>query len=87
MKVLITGGAGFVGVHLAGALVDGGADVTLVDNFARGVQDATFQQLLARPGVRAQEADLLSPKVVLWIGLGVFGVLALAVALSWLQAR
>jgi nucleoside-diphosphate-sugar epimerase len=61
VKVLITGGAGFVGVHLAGALVDGGADVTLVDNFARGVQDATFQQLLARSGVRAQEADLLSP--------------------------
>lgn len=61
MKVLVTGGAGFVGVHLAGALVDGGADVTLVDNFARGVQDATFQRLLARPGVRAQEADLLSP--------------------------
>jgi nucleoside-diphosphate-sugar epimerase len=61
VKVLITGGAGFVGVHLAGALVDGGADVTLADNFARGVQDATFQQLLARSGVRAQEADLLSP--------------------------
>lgn len=61
MKVLVTGGAGFVGGHLAAALLDGGAEVTLVDNFARGVQDATFQRLLARPGIRAQEADLLSP--------------------------
>lgn len=61
MKVLVTGGAGFVGGHLAAALLDDGAEVTLVDNFARGVQDATFRQLLSRPGVRAQEADLLSP--------------------------
>jgi len=61
VKVLITGGAGFVGGHLAAALIDSGAEVTLVDNFARGVHDATFQHLLSRPGVRAQERDLLSP--------------------------
>jgi serine/threonine protein kinase len=33
------------------------------------------------------EADLVSPKMVLWMGLGVFGVLALAVAIWWLSTR
>ena len=32
-KVLITGGAGFVGLHLAKHLLDNNYEVTLVDNF------------------------------------------------------
>ncbi len=32
-KTLITGGAGFIGSNLARVLVEGGADVTVVDNF------------------------------------------------------
>jgi UDP-glucose 4-epimerase len=35
-KVLITGGAGFIGSHLAHRLVDGGYNVVLLDNLARG---------------------------------------------------
>ncbi|MFZ4428889.1 MAG: serine/threonine-protein kinase [Phycisphaerales bacterium] len=38
-------------------------------------------------GPLSSEADLPSPKVVLWIGLMVFGVLALVVALWWLSTR
>jgi UDP-glucose 4-epimerase len=39
MKVLITGGAGFIGSHLADRLLAQGADVLVVDNFATGRRD------------------------------------------------
>lgn len=35
-KVLITGGAGFIGSHLAAALVDAGVHVRVLDNFSTG---------------------------------------------------
>lgn len=37
--VLVTGGAGFIGSHLAEALVDAGADVVVADDFSRGSLD------------------------------------------------
>lgn len=39
MKVLITGGAGFIGSHLADHLLDRGDDVLIIDNFATGRRD------------------------------------------------
>ena len=39
MKVLITGGAGFVGSHLAERLLDRGDQVVVVDNFVTGRRD------------------------------------------------
>src|SRR5262249_8001557 len=35
-RVLVTGGAGFIGSHLVEALLDGGADVLAVDDFRLG---------------------------------------------------
>ena len=35
-KILVTGGAGFIGSHLSEALVDHNADVTVVDNLSTG---------------------------------------------------
>ncbi len=35
MRVLVTGGAGFIGAHLAAALVAGGDEVTVLDNLHR----------------------------------------------------
>ena len=36
MKVLITGGAGFIGSHLADRLVDAGNEVVLLDDMSTG---------------------------------------------------
>lgn len=42
MNILITGGAGFIGSHLADALVRRGDSVTVVDNFATARRDNLF---------------------------------------------
>jgi UDP-glucose 4-epimerase len=60
-RALVTGGAGFIGLHLARGLVARGFEVDLLDNFSRGSQDADLRELAARPGVRLVEADLLVP--------------------------
>jgi nucleoside-diphosphate-sugar epimerase len=39
MKYLITGGAGFIGSHIARALLQQGADVRILDNFSSGKRD------------------------------------------------
>jgi UDP-glucose 4-epimerase len=57
-KILITGGAGFVGFHLATAHANKGDEVTIADNFFRGKRDAELEDLLARKNVEMIEADL-----------------------------
>jgi len=39
MKYLVTGGAGFIGSHIARALLQQGADVRILDNFSSGKRD------------------------------------------------
>jgi UDP-glucose 4-epimerase len=48
MKVLITGGAGFIGSHLTDAFVKRGDTVTIIDNFSTGTADniKSFAQIV-----------------------------------------
>ncbi len=39
MKILITGGAGFIGSHISKLLLNAGYEVVIVDNFSKGHQD------------------------------------------------
>lgn len=68
-KVLITGGAGFIGYHLAKRLVGQGHEVVLADNFFRSERDADLAALLENPNIRLIEADLTNP--ALWDTLGI----------------
>jgi UDP-glucose 4-epimerase len=58
-KTLVTGGAGFIGAHLARAMVRRGEAVDLVDNFARGRLDADLAELERAASVRLLRLDLL----------------------------
>ena len=49
MRALITGGAGFIGSHLAEALLDGGHDVLVLDNLSTGSID-NITELKGRRG-------------------------------------
>jgi UDP-glucose 4-epimerase/UDP-glucuronate decarboxylase len=59
--VLVTGGAGFLGFHLASALASAGDDVVIADNFVRGRLDAELASLAERSNVRLATADLTNP--------------------------
>lgn len=58
MKVLITGGAGFAGYHLAQILAKRGDEVILADDLSRGEKDEDLRSLLQRPRVSLVEVDL-----------------------------
>ena len=49
MKVFITGGAGFIGSHLAERLLDRGDRVLVLDDLSTGTMD-NIQHLIGRPG-------------------------------------
>src|SRR3954469_21813033 len=49
MRALITGGAGFIGSHLAEALLDAGHQVLILDNLSTGSMD-NIAHLKGRPG-------------------------------------
>ena len=57
MRVLITGGAGFIGSHLADRLLARGDDVVVIDNYATGRHDnlTPHPQLLVVEGTIADE--------------------------------
>jgi UDP-glucose 4-epimerase len=68
MKVLITGGAGFIGFHLAKFLLNKGYDIILIDNFYRGEKDIDFAQLLENKNINFIDFDLLSQKEMSILG-------------------
>ncbi|WP_431929225.1 UDP-glucuronic acid decarboxylase family protein [Nonomuraea jabiensis] len=57
MRVVVTGGAGFLGSHLCEKLLDGGAEVVCMDSFLTG-SPRNLEHLLDRTGLRIVECDL-----------------------------
>jgi nucleoside-diphosphate-sugar epimerase len=60
-KILITGGAGFIGERLASALANDGYEVHILDNLMRGQKDARLVRLEADSRVKLLAIDLLQP--------------------------
>lgn len=67
-KILITGGAGFIGYHLAKYSAERGDEVVVCDNFARGKEDGDFQELLSLPNVKLVVCDLAKSEELQKIG-------------------
>lgn len=59
-RVLVTGGAGFLGSWMCETLINSGAHVTCVDNFASG-QKANIQSLMNHERFRFIEHDISTP--------------------------
>jgi dTDP-glucose 4,6-dehydratase len=57
MRILVTGGAGFIGSHLCDALIARGDSVLCLDNLSTG-RAGNIQQLLGEPGFEFIEADV-----------------------------
>ena len=60
MKILITGGAGFIGSHLAERLLASGHQVTALDNLVTGNED-NLAHLLRNPDFKLVKGDILNP--------------------------
>lgn len=56
MKVMVVGGAGFIGSHLCDALLSVGEDVICVDNFSLGTRE-NISHLKGKKGFKVYEAD------------------------------
>jgi UDP-glucose 4-epimerase len=57
MKILVTGGAGFIGSHIVNAYIDAGNDVTVIDNLSSG------EMKLVNPKATFYQLDIHSPEV------------------------
>jgi UDP-glucuronate decarboxylase len=62
-RVLVTGGAGFIGSHLCARLLESGADVLCVDNFFTGAK-RNLLPLLGHPGFEVMRHDVTFPLYV-----------------------
>lgn len=62
-RVLVTGGAGFIGSHLVRRLLDDGAEVLVVDNFYSG-RRANLADLLQNPRMEVIRHDVTFPLYV-----------------------
>lgn len=54
---VVTGGAGFLGSHICGALLERGYDVVCIDDYCTGTA-GNIQHLQGKPSFRIMEADI-----------------------------
>ena len=62
-RILVTGGAGFLGSHLCDALLGEGDDVVCIDNFFSGAKD-NIRHLLDQPYFELIRHDVIHPLFV-----------------------
>ena len=62
-KVVVTGGAGFIGSHIVDALVEGGNEVHVVDNYAAGRHESRANERATYHEIDIREFDMLAPIV------------------------
>ena len=60
MRILVTGGAGFLGSHLCQRLIDDGQEVVCLDNFFTG-RKANIAHLLGHPNFELVRHDVIDP--------------------------
>ena len=58
MKILITGAAGFLGLHLVNSLLEFNHNIFLIDNFMRGMKDNNFDDLISNQNVHFYNLNL-----------------------------
>ena len=63
MKCLVTGGAGFIGSHLANRLLEDGHEVVVLDNFATG-QPENLAQHHGSPHLNLQQIDITDQEAI-----------------------
>ena len=67
-RILVTGGAGFIGSHLCGRLLDQGRELLVLDNFNDfydpAVKRRNVEPLLAKSGFSLVEGDIRDPAAV-----------------------
>jgi len=63
MRVLVTGGAGFVGSHLCDRLIRDGHSVTVIDNFSTGTA-SNLNQLIDKTNFKLVEGSILDVSVL-----------------------
>jgi UDP-glucose 4-epimerase/UDP-glucuronate decarboxylase len=83
-RVLLTGGAGFIGLRLTEALAQSGAEVTVMDDLSRGRMDEEAGRVFTLPGVTFVRADLCDPSCL--DGMDRFDTLVHAAAVIGIQA-